>query len=528
MRTALPSTGSHHPALPRRTSLRHRAGAVLTAVLAGTVLAAGVTPAAPAQAAEVTWTTTPAVTDGFARTTSTGWGAAERGGTWTTTSGSSAHAVAPGAGRQRVLAAGQTGSANLGGFSATDVDLRVDVALDKMPTGGGTYVSVLGRKVGTSGDYRARLKVQSTGAVTLSAARGDTMLASAVLPGVTYAPATALTVRLQVTGTNPTALRAKAWKAGTTEPSAWQVSTTDATSTLQKAGTIATATYVSGTATALPVTASFSKLAAQTGTPVVPVLPVKPGSHNTGVPVGTSLRVHTGDLVVTTPGAVIDAMDIRGLVVIKAPDVTIKRSIIRGRALTSDNSLISNNHGAYRFTVEDSELTAAGNPTPYISGIIGANFTVRRTNIHHVIDQVHITGDNVTVESSWLHDNLHFTNDPHHSDGSHDDNVQVQGGRNIRLVGNTMSGSYNAALQITQDRSVVADLTYAKNWADNGGCTLNIAEKTRGPMSGLVVADNTFGKTSRFGCTIIYPPTSPISFARNLFTDGTAIKMVTR
>ena len=523
MRTALPSTGPHHPALLPRTSLRRRAGAVLTAVLAGTVLAAGVTPASSAQAAEVSWTTTPVVTDGFARTATTGWGTAERGGTWTTTSGSTAHAVAPGAGRQRVLAAGQTGSANLGGFSATDVDVRVDVALDKMPTGGGTYVSVLGRKVGTSGDYRARLKVQSTGAVTLSAARGDTMLTSVVLPGVTYAPATAMTVRLQVTGTSPTTLRAKAWKVGTTEPSAWQVATTDATTALQKAGTLATATYVSASATNLPLTTSFSRLSVQSAG-----APTKPGAANTGVPVGTSLRVHTGDLVVTTPGAVIDAMDIRGLVIIKAPDVTIKRSIIRGRVLTSDHSLISNDHGAYRFTVEDSELTAAGNPTPYISGIIGANFTVRRTNIHHVIDQIHITGDNVTVESSWLHDNLHFAVDPHHADGSHDDNVQVQGGRNIRLVGNTMSGSYNAALQITQDRSAVADLTYAKNWADNGGCTLNIAEKARGPMTGLVVADNTFGKTSRFGCTVIYPATSPISFARNLFTDGTAIKMVTR
>ena len=252
---------------------------------------------------------------------------------------------------------------------------------------------------------------------------------------------------------------------------------------------------------------------------------VKPGAANTGVPAGTSLRVHTGDLVVTTPGAVIDAMDIRGLVVIKAPDVTIKRSVIRGRAVTSDNALIFNSHGAYRFTVEDSELYAA-NPSPYISGIIGANFTVRRTNIHHVIDQIHITGDNVTVESSWLHDNLHFTKDPHHADGSHDDNVQVQGGRNIRLVGNTMSGSYNAALQVTQDRAPVGDLTYAKNWADNGGCTLNIAQKARGPMTGVVVTDNTFGKTSRFGCTIIYSPTSPISFARNAFTDGSAIKVV--
>ena len=47
-----------------------------------------------------------------------------------------------------------------------------------------------------------------------------------------------LLLRLQVTGTNPTTIRAKVWKSGAAEPSAWQVSTTDTTAKLQAAGAV--------------------------------------------------------------------------------------------------------------------------------------------------------------------------------------------------------------------------------------------------------------------------------------------------
>ena len=168
----------------------------------------------------------------------------------------------------------------------------------------------------------------------------------------------------------------------------------------------------------------------------------------------------------------------------------------------------------------------ATNPSPYINGITGRNFTLLRTNIHHVVDQVAIVGNNVRVESSWLHDNLHYAVDPHHSDGSHDDNIQVQGGDDIRIVGNTMTGSFNAALQITQDRSAVSDLTFRDNWVDDGGCTVNIAQKKRGPMSGITVADNTFGTSSRYRCGIIASTGTKLNAYGNLFTDGSKVRIV--
>jgi hypothetical protein len=248
----------------------------------------------------------------------------------------------------------------------------------------------------------------------------------------------------------------------------------------------------------------------------------KPGPSNTGVPAGTPLTVHNGDLNITTPGAVVDGLDIRGFVRIKADNVTIRNSIIRGAATSSPMALVSGADASHRLTIEDTEIYAAS-PSPYIHhGVLGSNFTLRRVNIHHAIDQVHVVGDNVRIESSWLHDNLHFDSDANHGGGpSHDDNVQIIGGRNITVTGSTLEDSYGAGIQITQNKSLVGNVQITKNWANNGGCTINVAESGKGSIPGIVVADNTFGRNTRVAnCAIISPTSTSISNARNFFTDG--------
>ena len=54
------------------------------------------------------------------------------------------------------------------------------------------------------------------------------------------------------------------WRVGTTEPAAWQLSTTDATAALQAPGGLGLAVYVSGTATVVPLTVAFDDLVART------------------------------------------------------------------------------------------------------------------------------------------------------------------------------------------------------------------------------------------------------------------------
>lgn len=214
--------------------------------------------------AEVTVTDPPVVVDLardlFDRTVANGWGAATTGGTWTPTTSASGFSVAGGTATQRMNAAGATTTAYLNGVSSTDTEVAVKVVPNQEPTGGGTYVSVLGRRVDAANDYRARMRLLPGGKVNLQLQRSATTLTAADVPGLTSVVGQPLAVRVQVTGTAPTTLRAKVWVDGTPEPAAWQLTTTDSTAALQVPGSIGLSAYLSGSSTTVPTTVGFRDL----------------------------------------------------------------------------------------------------------------------------------------------------------------------------------------------------------------------------------------------------------------------------
>ncbi|PWB97576.1 hypothetical protein [Homoserinimonas hongtaonis] len=250
-----------------------------------------------------------------------------------------------------------------------------------------------------------------------------------------------------------------------------------------------------------------------------------PGPHTTGVPAGTQLTRFDGDLVITTPGAVVEGLDIYGFVRVEAPGVTIRNSIIRGRSVANNAMLIyAGSPSATGLLVHDTELAAAY-PSHIVNGVYGAGFTLRRVNIHTVIDSVHIFGDDVVIESSWLHGNLHYDNDPGWGGGpSHDDNIQIQAGTNITITGNVIEGAHNAALQVTQDQGPVSQLVFSGNTVSGGGCSINIAEKNKGAIEGLHISDNVFGE-SRFGCAMLIPPSTHATISANASTNGAPVRI---
>jgi hypothetical protein len=109
--------------------------------------------------------------------------------------------------------------------------------------------------------------VSSSGSVTLSltkvVAGAETTLTSRVLTGVTYTAGDVYSIRTQAWGSNPTSLRAKMWLASATEPTTWAVTASDATASLQAAGGVAVSSYLSGTATSVPVWMKVSGLVAR-------------------------------------------------------------------------------------------------------------------------------------------------------------------------------------------------------------------------------------------------------------------------
>jgi len=203
----------------------------------------------------------PLAADAFGRTLTSGWGSADAGGPWTIGTAPK-YSVSAGLGRT-VVTAGQTNSAMLPAVSSTDSDLRVTTSVDKLPTGGGVYVGIIGRHTGTNLEYQARVKVRPDGSVGLSllslpgSATVSTLKAEITVPGAATANSAAVKVRLQVVGVTPTTIRAKAWSATGTEPAAWQLTATDSLAGLQAPGSVGMNAYLSSSSTVTPVTTRF-------------------------------------------------------------------------------------------------------------------------------------------------------------------------------------------------------------------------------------------------------------------------------
>ena len=200
------------------------------------------------------------------RVVSSGFGVADVGGAWLTTGSAANYSVADGVGTVEMTGPGSGRAAYLDDVSSSSSDVSVQVRLDKPATGGGTYVSVIGRWVTSPSvaDYRVKVRYLSDGSVQAFLVRftgSETTLATtAPIPGLTVAAGETLNVRFEVDGTSSTLLRAKVWKAGEAEPAAWLMTTTDNTAVLQAPGGVGLITYLSGSATNAPQFASFDNL----------------------------------------------------------------------------------------------------------------------------------------------------------------------------------------------------------------------------------------------------------------------------
>jgi hypothetical protein len=117
-----------------------------------------------------------------------------------------------------------------------------------------------------------------------------------------------------------------------------------------------------------------------------------PGAASTGVPAGVKLTV-TGQLTVTTPGAVIDAKDIRGCLDNQADRVTVKRSRIR----CAGDYVVRTADGVTGVVLSDVEIDGTGSPATTAIGVAG--YTLRRADVHGVGDGPRM-GDNTVVEDS--------------------------------------------------------------------------------------------------------------------------------
>jgi hypothetical protein len=195
-------------------------------------------------------------------------------------------------------------------------------------------------------------------------------------------------------------------------------------------------------------------------------LPAYPSADCTGVPAGTSLNVHDGDLEVVTANTVIDGLDIRGCVRVNAPGVVIRRTRI-----TCPGSGVASFADAYSgqgVVLEDVEISCES--VNGSSAVGDYNFTVRRANIHSCENGFDVDG-RVTIEHSYIHDLIAFdpASDPH-SDGAQITPV----GRDINIVHNTIyaGDGTSAIISPTVSSGVVTNVVIEGNLMAGGAYTL--------------------------------------------------------
>ncbi|MFS4105134.1 hypothetical protein [Streptomyces sp. PD-S100-1] len=204
----------------------------------------------------------PAVSDAFGRTASGSWGAADVGGTWTTSGGAAGDfSVASGTGRV------SQSNTNVNRFCvlpapSADVDLVVSASTSVLAAGGPHYVGLLARYLDANNHYYGRLAFGTDQSVRLVLQRRvsgvQTDLATVTVTGLTHAANALFRLRFQMQGT---LLRARAWKASDPEPgSVWHAVTTD--TSLTAAGSVGVRSILdSANTNTLPVTAAYDDFA---------------------------------------------------------------------------------------------------------------------------------------------------------------------------------------------------------------------------------------------------------------------------
>lgn len=310
----------------------------------------------------------------------------------------------------------------------------------------------------------------------------------------------------------------------TSQPPTTTVAPTTTPTTLAPTTTSAPAPSTTAAPTTLPPT-----------TTVVATPSAYPGPDNTGVTPGTTLRVITGGLAITTP-TVLENVEIRGNLYIAA---TASGTIVRnvriawpaGQANPGGSIWTMVDNRASNVLFEDCEVNGNGMVQ---TGMTLANgpTTVRRCEISGTADGVDLSHD-ITITDSYIHGmSLGPAGD------WHVDTVQVVAGTNLVLRHNTIlnENPQTSAVGIWSELGPVDNVLVEDNLIGGGGYTIYTYQMSYS-MTRVRVVNNKFTTAiyARIGywatdsngyCGILYPTGLPadLDFSGNVvYETGAAV-----
>lgn len=187
-----------------------------------------------------------------------------------------------------------------------------------------------------------------------------------------------------------------------------------------------------------------------------------PTPTNAGLLPSVQLTPYNDDVVVTTDRAIVENLDIKGRVIVKARDVRVRNCRVRGKGpMTNGVGLIDtasyNSVVGGRTIVEDC-LLIPDYPSVYWNAFIGTNITVRRCHWQWVVDGGGgFSTQDPSAPLNWLIEQNYggplsfFSPDPNHAntdDRVHADHFQIQSGQgtdanpSVIIRGNALHGWY--------------------------------------------------------------------------------------
>jgi hypothetical protein len=214
------------------------------------------------------------------------------------------------------------------------------------------------------------------------------------------------------------------------------------------------------------------------------------------VPAGTVLR-SVSSITITTPGAVIDSLDIAACVDIQASNVTIKRSRIHSGNCGLGTTVVRMEDNVSGVLIEDTEIDGLNADASNYGIMGGGGYTCLRCNIHGVGNGFNVWGSHpVTIQDSYIHD-LYIRDDL----GTHNEDMYIGGfAAGLTVRHNTLENwdSQTGTITLFGDFSPVQNVTIDSNLLNGGGYALYGGSGDGKPYSAqtknIVVTNNHFGR----------------------------------
>lgn len=219
------------------------------------------------------------------------------------------------------------------------------------------------------------------------------------------------------------------------------------------------------------------------------------------------LRPYEGPSTITADGFVIEGVSISGGLKVDADNVTLRHCRIAGSTYP-----VQQIKGRKGLVLEDCELDGQGKASV---AILYGEYTLRRCNVHDVLDGPRIEGDNVLIDACYIHDLTRV-------ESGHHDTVQMRRGNNATIRGCTLQAyradtndPMNAAVQFGSWIDAVPENVLIEGcYMDGGNQTIN------GGFPGLTVRGNTFGPHARYG---LIGALNGATWQGNVREDGSAV-----